>query len=108
MDDVIANITPGRVRRVSKRWNISQRDAFELIVNVETRQSVVPIDSDEETINAIVVNHSFIENNTDTESESEYFSVETDSFIENNKDNEDYSCWDYFLNYFCCCCFLYM
>ena len=37
--DFYSKITLERVKNVSKRWNISEREAFELIVNFEIRQS---------------------------------------------------------------------
>ena len=55
MEDIFETITQERVYRVSKRWNISQKDAYELIVNVESRQNIQVL--------PIVVNPCFITNN---------------------------------------------
>lgn len=40
MGDIFETITIERVRNVAKRWNITERDAYELIINFESRQNV--------------------------------------------------------------------
>lgn len=40
MEDIFKTITEERVNRVAKRWDITQKDAYELIVNVESRQNI--------------------------------------------------------------------
>lgn len=40
MEDIFETITESRVHRVAKRWNINERDAYELIVNFESRQNI--------------------------------------------------------------------
>lgn len=55
MGDIFETITVERVRNVANRWKITERDAYELIVNFESRQNV--------PILPIVVNPHF--NNSD-------------------------------------------
>ena len=55
-EDIFESITEERVYRVAKRWNISQRDAYELIVNVESRQNIQVLPT--------VINPHFVINNT--------------------------------------------
>lgn len=40
MKDIFESITVERVRKVANRWNITERDAYELIINFESRQNV--------------------------------------------------------------------
>ena len=56
MEDIFETITEKRVNNVAKRWNISERDAYELIINVESRQNIKVL--------PIVVNPYFATNDT--------------------------------------------
>tara|TARA_Y100001980_G_C14501414_1_gene277342 strand:+ start:107 stop:394 length:288 start_codon:yes stop_codon:yes gene_type:complete len=40
MEDIFISITEKRVANVSKRWNITPKDAYELILNFESRQNI--------------------------------------------------------------------
>ena len=39
-DCIFKNITNERVNTVAKKWNISHKDAYELILNFESRQTI--------------------------------------------------------------------
>lgn len=56
MEDIFETITEKRVNNVAKIWNISERDAYELIINFESRQNIKVL--------PIVINPHFAINDT--------------------------------------------